>query len=161
MNVAKNVYSLMTTEQTQSDDEDHLIWLKCPEQVSKRILSWDCFVNSCLIFWPQYMMKGGAQAWMPPRLLVRVTPLWLWPSWRLWMRGPTSALSVSALSTPSRSFNSTLFVSFTLISQFRKIHRLSFNSSSAALCFRTTQCFTLWGEVGFEEVTPDTELPLH
>lgn len=32
-------------EQTQSTDEDHLIMSKARKQVSKRTLSWDCFVS--------------------------------------------------------------------------------------------------------------------
>lgn len=45
---------------------------------------------------------------------------------------------------------------------FRKFHRISFNTPSVALCFRTTPCFTLRGEAGFEgKVTSDSELPLH
>lgn len=40
------IYSSMTTEQTQSADEDWVIWLKGPEQAKRWTWSLDCFVNS-------------------------------------------------------------------------------------------------------------------
>lgn len=35
----------METEQTQSTDDDRVIWSKAPEQASKGTLRWDCFVS--------------------------------------------------------------------------------------------------------------------
>lgn len=70
--------------------------------------------------------------------------------------GPFHAQQIIQLRI-NRKFQSNLS-----IQKKKKIHGMSFKSSSVALCFRTATRFTLRGEVGSEvELTSDTELPLH
>ncbi len=40
-----NIYSSMTTDTTQSTNEECVMWLKSPEQASKWTLSWSAAVS--------------------------------------------------------------------------------------------------------------------